>query len=350
MVTDIIESWRILVADDNPKSVNKIQDILVSNGCKNVVGKSKISSLKELEGYELVILDIVWHGSTKPKHQTSNYFGIKAAEYLRQISPSCKIVLMSKYFYELDQLDEINKLSDGFFSSNADSIKIFSKVLKVVSTANDSSSILDRDLFLRDVLLAEEILNEVDGDDTNKPSLIGLSNKVHTALLQNLKIIENKYREKHDFSDIKDSIESISLALHESASTIKTAVLELLKEVKRMSTEPSNNRVINATTYNEFGTINTQNFIQGDYISMSQDMTQAASQIQDLIEQLEKQGKTVDVAQNKVAEDVANQAQNNSTVKEKLIKWGQSLGNETVSDVVKGTVKLAIRLAGIPLP
>lgn len=83
---------------------------------------------------------------------------------------------------------------------------------------------------------------------------------------------------------------------------------------------------------------------------MSQDLTQAAAQIQELIEQLQKSGLTVDSAQEKVAKDVANQAQNNPTMKDKLVKWGQSLGDATVNDVVKGAVKLAIRSAGIPLP
>jgi ribosomal protein L18 len=91
-------------------------------------------------------------------------------------------------------------------------------------------------------------------------------------------------------------------------------------------------------------------YIQGDYIDMNQDLTQAATQIQDLIEQLKNRGMTDDVAQEQVAKDIANQAQKNPTVKDKLVKWGQSLGDATVSDVVKGAVKLAIRSAGIPLP
>ncbi len=80
------------------------------------------------------------------------------------------------------------------------------------------------------------------------------------------------------------------------------------------------------------------------------DLPKAASQIQDLIEQLQKRGVTVDVAQTQVAENIATQAKNDSTMKVKLTKWGQSLGDATVSDVVKSVVKLAIRSAGIPLP
>jgi hypothetical protein len=113
-----------------------------------------------------------------------------------------------------------------------------------------------------------------------------------------------------------------------------------------------NNRTINTGGGNYYEYIDTSggDYIQGNYINMSQDLTQAASQIQDLIEQLQKNGVSVDVAQEQVAKDVATQAQKNPTVRDKLIKWGQSLGDATVSDVVKGVVKLGIRSAGIPLP
>jgi len=95
---------------------------------------------------------------------------------------------------------------------------------------------------------------------------------------------------------------------------------------------------------------NSGTYVQGNYITMSQDLVHAATQIQDLIEQLQGRGVTVGDAQERVAKDMATQAQTNPTIKDKLLKWGQSLGDATVSDVVKGAVKLAIRSAGIPLP
>lgn len=118
-------------------------------------------------------------------------------------------------------------------------------------------------------------------------------------------------------------------------------------------------RTIHTQSYNEFGQVNAQNFVQGDLINvdantieidMSQDLAQAASQIQNLLEQLQKQGKTIDIAQEQIANNIASQVRNNPTMREKLQKWGQSLGDATVSDVVKGAVKLAIRSAGVPLP
>ncbi|NJN91630.1 MAG: hypothetical protein HC878_15545 [Leptolyngbyaceae cyanobacterium SL_5_14] len=73
-------------------------------------------------------------------------------------------------------------------------------------------------------------------------------------------------------------------------------------------------------------------------------------QIQQLLAQLQNQGLSSEQAQTKVASDIAHQAQSNLAMRDKLLKWGQSLGDATVSDVVKSVVKLAIRSAGLPLP
>jgi polyhydroxyalkanoate synthesis regulator phasin len=85
-------------------------------------------------------------------------------------------------------------------------------------------------------------------------------------------------------------------------------------------------------------------------INVNQDLTHVTEQIQCLIDLLQQQGKSPEEAQEKVAQDIATQAQNDPTAKEKLVKWGESIGTATVTDVVKGAVKLAIRLAGIPIP
>lgn len=347
MRVKILETCKILVADDDVEVANRIKEILVSNGCGSVNSKSKINALREIEGYEIVILDIFWVGDAKPKYQSDNYFGIRAAEYLRQTSPDCKIILMSKYFYELDQLSEISKVCDDIFNSNGDSIKIFGKIHKVASTIGITKQDQPQDLILKEINLIEQILNEVDGSSKNQPDLIGMSNKDHATLYQKIKSLKEMYTISSNPNGVKEDVDIINITLNEkSVKTIKTTVLELLKEISKMS------RIINTGggTYNE--SINTAGgtYVQGDYINMSQNLTQAASDIEDLIEQLKKQGVTVDVAQEQVARDMATQAQENSTMKNKLVKWGQSLGDATVSEVVKEIVKLAIRSAGIPLP
>ena len=85
------------------------------------------------------------------------------------------------------------------------------------------------------------------------------------------------------------------------------------------------------------------------YINMNQGFTQVADQIQDLVEQLKNQGIPADDAQNRVAQCIANQAQQNPGLSDKLRRWAQSLGEATVSDMAKAVIKLAIRSAGIAL-
>jgi hypothetical protein len=88
-----------------------------------------------------------------------------------------------------------------------------------------------------------------------------------------------------------------------------------------------------------------------ELILVSPDSTnQELNRIQELIDNLHAQGVTVDLARDRVAKDIANRASSDPKMKDKLIKWAGSLAEATVSDVVKGVVKLAIRLAGIPLP
>jgi hypothetical protein len=79
-------------------------------------------------------------------------------------------------------------------------------------------------------------------------------------------------------------------------------------------------------------------------------LTSAVAQIQSFIDRLQQQGKSPEEAQSEVAQNIATQAQNDSTVKEKLIKWGQLIGTATVTDVAKGVFKLALIHLGIHLP
>ncbi len=148
----------------------------------------------------------------------------------------------------------------------------------------------------------------------------------------------------------EDAIPILIEALNDLDSNVRQKVAEALGKIG--DDKMSGDRVINTGGGNYYESISTEggDYIQGNYINLSPDLTQAASQIQELLDQLQQQGMSIDVAQEQVASDIANQAQNNPTIKDKLVNWGQSLANATVSDFVKGVVKLAIRSAGIPLP
>lgn len=117
----------------------------------------------------------------------------------------------------------------------------------------------------------------------------------------------------------------------------------------------TDNRSINTGggIYNEGSISIAGNYIQGNYNNMSQDLSQAAAQIQELLTQLQTQGYSPEDAQQQTATDLATEAQSNPTLKGKLVKWGQSLGDAaaktTVSEAATAVVKLALRLSGVPL-
>ncbi len=265
---DNFKELRILVADDDIKTVTKIKNILEKNGCQNITGKSKISALTELENFELVILDIVWIGNTKPEYQANDYFGVSAAKYLREFSPSCKIILMSKYFYELDHLKEISQVCDNFFSSNGDATEIFMKIMRTASTSE----------FSRALLLTEEVLNEVDKDGNN-PSLVGISNQVHADFLREVKsMVENLHRA--NFVLLNESINNITASLRDSAATINKSLRELIQEIKSMANDPKKVSM----TFNAPVQVATGN-IEGSLVVNPNPKTpeEAAKEIQDLL-------------------------------------------------------------------
>ncbi|MBW4610680.1 MAG: hypothetical protein KME22_26575 [Hassallia sp. WJT32-NPBG1] len=94
--------------------------------------------------------------------------------------------------------------------------------------------------------------------------------------------------------------------------------------------------------------------VHGNYINMSQNLSQAAAQIQQLLTQLQCQGYSPTDAQQKVANDWANKAKNDPKAKGKLIKLGQYMRDAAANGVIGETavevIKLALRLSGIPLP
>ena len=143
----------------------------------------------------------------------------------------------------------------------------------------------------------------------------------------------------------------------ESANSISTSMLEITKflaqsrmEIKVVAESKSGDTYsgnVRAANFAPHGTASGGVF--NDF-SNTQDLAEAASQIQSLLSQLQEQGETSESAQQRVAENLAQQAKDSTTVKKKLEMWGQKLGDATVTDVVKGIVKMALRSSGLPLP
>jgi hypothetical protein len=86
-------------------------------------------------------------------------------------------------------------------------------------------------------------------------------------------------------------------------------------------------------------------------LSAANSLADAAKEIQELIQQLQKQGVSSEDATQKAASDLAEQAKANPSVMSKVVKWGMdTAGKTTVGEATKGVIKLTLQLLGIPLP
>ena len=89
-------------------------------------------------------------------------------------------------------------------------------------------------------------------------------------------------------------------------------------------------------------------------IFSSQSIAQASTEIQNLLTTLQNNGLTQEQAERKAAQDLADAAENNPTALGKLVNWGKSLGNKAAetseSEVVRRVIKLALNIAGVPMP
>lgn len=93
----------------------------------------------------------------------------------------------------------------------------------------------------------------------------------------------------------------------------------------------------------------------GSFIDLSSasNLSDAAKQIQELLQQLQEKGVSAEDAKKQTASELVKQASVNTTIKGKLTKWGQSLADTasktTVSEAVKEAVKIALHTLGVPL-
>lgn len=103
--------------------------------------------------------------------------------------------------------------------------------------------------------------------------------------------------------------------------------------------------------YNEFIQGDSVN-VQGNYVNITQDLAQAAAQIQQLLIQLQAQGDTQKTAQEKIANQLANQAKTQPEYRQKLSQISRYLGdaaaNGIIGEAALAVLRMALGLAGIP--
>ena len=98
-----------------------------------------------------------------------------------------------------------------------------------------------------------------------------------------------------------------------------------------------------------------QKTIQHNYApEQKQTLTEAATEIHNLLKQLQSEGFSLDDAQKQVASNLVNRAQNNPTFKSRLESWARYLGdaaaNGLIGEAVVTVFKSVLQSQGIPLP
>jgi CheY-like chemotaxis protein len=175
-------TYKILVADDDIEIARRIKGILASVGYETVQIKSRFKSLKELEGYDLVILDVVWSGEKKPRFEIDDYFGFRGAEYLRQNFSNSKIILMSRQLFEIEHVRKIASLPNDYFKSDDHPSEILNIISRVVN-----NYISDREIIAKQIDVAVQSLSEV----KEHPDLLGLDISTHASLFRLIPLLYN---------------------------------------------------------------------------------------------------------------------------------------------------------------
>lgn len=164
---------KILVADDEAETVKRIGAILKSAGFSNVETTSSIQSFSQLDGFDILFVDIVWPQGSRPRFELSEYFGLSAMRYIKNYNPDSKIILMSKHLFDLDHLTLIQE-ADSFLKSTSSASEVLEKVSFVISLSNQKfermtlilkQAILDgrADLFNIDKDSYNELVDSVNG-------------------------------------------------------------------------------------------------------------------------------------------------------------------------------------------
>jgi uncharacterized protein YjbI with pentapeptide repeats len=188
----------------------------------------------------------------------------------------------------------------------------------------------------------------------NAPSNVSKS-MVETLLKKEYNLALKAIHERYQYQ-LQAKTEQMRFYQQQNTDLMKVLSSVVSKPIINIATSENqtmSDRIINMGSGNYNETIEGS-YVQGNALNLHQNLPQAAAEIQTLLNHLQQQGVTLDVAQDQVAKSIAAEAQTNPSLMDRLAKWGQTLTEETskktVGDVVTGTVKLALRSAGLPLP
>lgn len=208
---------RILIADDDPLIVKRVESILKQNNFSNLKTLTKISSLSELIGFDIVLMDIVWPKEKRPATESSMNLGFTALKHIKAQSPKCGVILMSKHLFDMEELHKIVR-ADAYIKSTADGSSFLDCIQKVsaleqketsshaVFTQNETDNILH---------ILKMLMEEKDNPEIEKPEY------------RQLKEIVTRLKEDESEVNKKTIKEKLTTAV--SISTLTKNIVDLFK-------------------------------------------------------------------------------------------------------------------------
>lgn len=172
-----------------------------------------------------------------------------------------------------------------------------------------------------------------------------------------LKVIEASYQKQLQAKD--EIIQAKSEELIKAYREEKSQLIEVVKTMSNINPiiniiNDNNSNMTSGNTYNQSGNIgigHNEGDISGGAIAgvynqaTQQDLKQAAAEIQQSLDQLQQTNNfALEVAQQQTAKDLATKAQNDPSLKNRLIQLGKFISENSaktvVSEGVKGVIKL----------
>jgi hypothetical protein len=184
------------------------------------------------------------------------------------------------------------------------------------------------------------------------------------ALKQKLEIANLEFRQTKNLLDFtrdnsQQRIESLEVQVNKLHSIIEKGLQSgnhVFGVISKMTEQDKSNYNLSNAKFGGGFAAEGGFQVGGNLIDLSSanNLTDAAQEIQELLQQLQGQGVSMEDAKQQAASDLAKQAKDNKNVMGKLVNWGQSLADTasktTVSEVAKGVVKISLQMLGIPLP
>jgi hypothetical protein len=342
---------------------------------------SQFESHKQLQDLISNLSDVLNAGITNaPNIETEGLAGLLVlisnivSECQNHFSQYLSLLIEFKYYSEKTDIYELRKKMD-FFTYNFQNRTHENFCYRLKGLRNNYKSLVVPELLKANIEKLEDWLEYFFKMENFRYNYLKIERMIYFELFGTLTLVDNSKSKENHYELVRKKAASYIKVLNNHLRELqnlnnqilglsgKTGFLELVNIPERLQQQVSVTMIDKNTNYDLKGSkfgggFAAEGGIQtgGTLIDVSStnNLTEAAQQIQELLQQLQTQGMNENEAQKQAAQDLAKQAEQNPTLMGKLIQWSKSMADTasktTVSEATKGVVQLALGIAGISLP